>query len=264
MKTDSLFYQFFKSFPEAFFQLINERKRTDYQFASVEIKDTRFILDGIFTPVNHKETLYFTEFQFQRKAIYPRFFAEIFLYLYRHKIESDWKAVIIFPSKKTDIGPGKPYKHFLITNKIKIIYLDELPKRILKKFPLNILKLIISDKEEFKVSVKNLITSIESKVTKKEEKDKINELILKIIFSKLPELTLEEIDKMLIAKTLDIKKSRAARQLIREGMSKGKTKGRLEGRLEIARAMVKKGMRKEEITELTGLTEKEVIKLTTD
>ena len=122
------------------------------------------------------------------------------------------------------------------------------------------MKLIISDKEEFKVSVKNLITSIESKVTKKEEKDRINELILKIIFSKLPELTLEEIDKMLIAKTSDIKKSRAARQLIREGMTKGKTKGRLE----IARAMVKKGMRKEEITELTGLTEKDIIKLKTD
>ena len=48
MKTDSIFYQLFKVYPETLFELINQPTSLSklYDFSSEEIKQTSFRLDG--------------------------------------------------------------------------------------------------------------------------------------------------------------------------------------------------------------------------
>lgn len=67
MKTDSLFYRLFKEFPGIFFELIGASPETavNYQFTSVEVKQTAFRIDGVFLPEQGSENpIYFAEVQF--------------------------------------------------------------------------------------------------------------------------------------------------------------------------------------------------------
>ena len=86
VKTDSIFYQLFLTYPALFFELIGQPPElaTAYEFKSVELKQTAFRIDGVFLPSSTTSTrpVYFGEVQFQRDPLlYHRFFAEIFLYL---------------------------------------------------------------------------------------------------------------------------------------------------------------------------------------
>ncbi|HRD50855.1 MAG TPA: DUF2887 domain-containing protein [Candidatus Contendobacter sp.] len=97
MKTDSVFYRLFQRLPELVFELAGwpAPDLTGYQFRSEEIKQTAFRLDGILVPPAEAfdRPLVFVEVQFQPDALfYRRFFAEIFLYLYRQPPAQPWWA----------------------------------------------------------------------------------------------------------------------------------------------------------------------------
>ncbi len=68
MKTDTIFYQLFQTFPAAFFELIEQPDlaNSGYQFTSTEIKQLAFRLDGLFLPREDSidEPIYFAEVQF--------------------------------------------------------------------------------------------------------------------------------------------------------------------------------------------------------
>lgn len=94
MKTDTIFYQLFESFPSCFFELIGQSSSTAeaYKFTSVEIKQLAFRIDGLFLPNEDDLTspIYFVEVQFQPDArFYHRFFGEIFLYLSKYERSND-------------------------------------------------------------------------------------------------------------------------------------------------------------------------------
>ncbi len=52
MKTDSLFYRLFHTFPRLLFELVGHAPEhaAAYRFTSVELKQTAFRLDGVFLP----------------------------------------------------------------------------------------------------------------------------------------------------------------------------------------------------------------------
>ena len=100
MKTDSIFYRLFQTFPESFFDLLNLPPETvnHYQFSSLEVKQLAFRLDGVFLPDNLNEPIYFVEVQFQKdERFYSRFFSEIFLYFHQSESNNNWQGVIIYP-----------------------------------------------------------------------------------------------------------------------------------------------------------------------
>ena len=73
-----------------------------YRFQSVELKQTAFRLDGVFTPPANSPTapLFFVEVQFQPDPkFYHRFFSEIFLYLHQVTPPNPWHAVVIYPTR---------------------------------------------------------------------------------------------------------------------------------------------------------------------
>jgi predicted transposase/invertase (TIGR01784 family) len=83
LKTDSIFYHIFQSFPSTFFELINQPPSLAeaYQFSSQEVKQLAFRIDGVFLPKTEELPIYFAEVQFQPdKRFYSRLFTEIFNY----------------------------------------------------------------------------------------------------------------------------------------------------------------------------------------
>jgi predicted transposase/invertase (TIGR01784 family) len=129
VKSDKIFYQIFKDLPEGFFELIGrapEEARL-YRFMSVELKETAFRIDGVFIPRRKTATTRFVEAQFQRdRRFYRRFFAEIFLYLHQYDVH-DWQATVIYPSRSVE-HEIDAYRELLNTNRVRRVYLDELPK----------------------------------------------------------------------------------------------------------------------------------------
>ncbi|MCJ2543825.1 Rpn family recombination-promoting nuclease/putative transposase [Thermostichus vulcanus] len=63
MRTDSIFYQLFQSFPSLLFELLglDPGLGSQYRFASQEIKETAFRLDGIFLPSQREIPLYLVD-----------------------------------------------------------------------------------------------------------------------------------------------------------------------------------------------------------
>ncbi|MCA2976274.1 MAG: DUF2887 domain-containing protein, partial [Microcystis sp. M110S1] len=67
MKTDTIFYRLFQTFPGLLFELIDfpGELANFYRFSSVEVKQLSFRIDGVFLPEREDLPIYFTEVQFQ-------------------------------------------------------------------------------------------------------------------------------------------------------------------------------------------------------
>jgi predicted transposase YdaD len=131
VKTDILFAEIFKEFPSIFFEFIGkpETNVNTYSFASPEIKQRAFRLDGLFTPSSDfpDEPLYFVEIQFYKdEEFYDRLFNSIFLYFSQYKPNNpNWYAIVFYAkrSQETPI-PGR-YKA-LVEPHLRCFYLDEI------------------------------------------------------------------------------------------------------------------------------------------
>ncbi|MBD2167399.1 DUF2887 domain-containing protein [Calothrix membranacea FACHB-236] len=132
MRRDSIFYKLFKQFPGLLFELVDSppQDAVNYQFESVEVKETAFRIDGVFLPPDNSasKVVFFAEVQFQKdEDLYHRFFSELFLFLYRHSIRYDgWFGVIIFPSRSLEPANSTIHRALLESNQVRRVYLDEL------------------------------------------------------------------------------------------------------------------------------------------
>ncbi len=117
VKTDSIFYRLFQTFPESFFDLLNLPPETvnHYQFSSLEVKQLAFRLDGVFIPDNLNDPIYFVEVQFQKdERFYSRFFSEIFLYFHQSEFKPEiGKGWSFIPIGKLKIVPNLVIKNSL-------------------------------------------------------------------------------------------------------------------------------------------------------
>ncbi len=217
MKTDTLFYQIFQTFPQLVFQLLDRPVVPCYAFTSVEVKEKSFRFDGIFMPPIDRPTepIYFIEVQFQPNAnFYRAFLSEIFLYLNQQQVNLDWIAVGIFPNRKIDISNLTAVQEEMIaTGRIVRIYLDEINDR--SSVEMQMLNLITCPPEEA-VRVVNEIRSIATTKV-------ILEFIETILVYKFPKLSRKEIERMFALD--DLRKTRVYQETLEEGIQLGKQEG---------------------------------------
>jgi len=135
MKTDTIFYEIFKEFPNIFFELIGkpEIDPHTYQFQAPEIKQLAFRLDGVFCPLPEftNQPLYFVEIQFYNDPrFYERLFTSIFLYFSQYQPpHRDWYAIVIYKRRRRrHRNTIHPRYRSLVEPHLRLIYLDELKK----------------------------------------------------------------------------------------------------------------------------------------
>ncbi|MBW4621500.1 MAG: Rpn family recombination-promoting nuclease/putative transposase [Cyanosarcina radialis HA8281-LM2] len=149
MQTDSLFYEIFQTDPSLVFELIGQpsARNVTYSFASQEIKQTSFRIDGILVPPLYATDLpiVFVEVQGYRdtkNVLYSSLFGQIFLYLHDYQPVNDWQAVLIFTKRSLDPGLPHQYRVFASSPQFHRIYLDELDRATDLSLGLSLLQLI--------------------------------------------------------------------------------------------------------------------------
>lgn len=171
MGRDSLFYQLFAQLPQTSFDLLGLDSSEGYRFGSIELKETSFRVDGVFSPPDPSGVVYFCEVQFQRdNTFYRRFFAEIFLYLrLKRDTFSDWQAVVIYPDPHTEQADITPYVPLVNSDRLRRVYLNERPSP--EELPLSLgpMKLMTLSKAEMPKAAKFLAQSTQDKVVQKRE-----------------------------------------------------------------------------------------------
>jgi predicted transposase/invertase (TIGR01784 family) len=249
MKTDSFINHFFREFPGVFFTLIgeDEKKARKYKFTSVEVKEQAFRFDGVFLPKTKDDDIYFVEAQFKKeKDFYPRFFGESFVYLRQNQPKNNWRAVVLFPTKAADPGIHPHYQEFFESGRLLRLYLIELPKEQLEKFPLNLFRIILNSKQNAVFTVKSIVRQLPSQISTRKKQEAIIQMLVNLLMNKLPELSVKEIMKMVEPILSDIKKSRAYQEIAHERAT------------EIARSMLQEEMSLDLIAKVTGLSKKEI------
>lgn len=261
MRTDSLFYLIFQTQPSILFELLGDAdsRASTYSFASQEVKQTSFRIDGIFVPPIHATDLpiFFVEIQGYKdtkKVLYSSFFSQIFLYLHDYQPVNDWRGILIFTKRNLDPGLPRQYQDFADSQRFQRIYLDQLNQDELS-IGLSLLQLIGLQAKVAPEKARQLISRVQNEPNQVLESRKILELIETICVYKFPELNRQEIESMLGLS--ELKQTKVYQEALEEGREAGREEGRLEGELRGKLAAVplllEAGMSIEQIAQKLGI-----------
>ncbi|MCE2904249.1 MAG: DUF2887 domain-containing protein [Anabaena sp. CoA2_C59] len=231
MKTDKLFYRIFLNQPGLLAELLpGIPPDCQFDYSAPVIKEQEFRHDGILTPVGNDPNLpiVFLEAQMQPDTdFYGRYFAEIYLYLKQYKIIRPWRGLLILKSRRHDLGSEIPYQ-FQLDNQVQRLYLQDLLHQNPLSPNLALLQLIILPKTKTVQAAQNLLESSKSQPEFRQKLD----LVEAILVNKFPNLSLEEILKMLDLKTADITQTRFYRDVFQLGIQEGRQEGIQKGEQE--------------------------------
>ena len=219
LKTDSLFYYLFQTAPALLFELLGQPAQlaTAYEFRSVELKQTAFRIDGVLLPHSSakEQTVFFVEIQFQGDPyFYHRFFAEIFLFFRQNPQVIKWQAVVLFAKRSIEPTLTETFQMLLDSDRVNRIYLEDLQQIPSDSLGIALVQLIMAEANQAMNQAQTLITQAENKDTSLSTAV-IIELIETIIVYKFPQLSREEIEKMLGLS--EIKKTRVYQEALQEG-----------------------------------------------
>lgn len=258
MKTDSLFYEIFQTDPSLVFDLIGRppERNVTYRFASQEVKQTSFRIDGILVPPTEATDLpiVFVEVQGyrdSRNVLYSSFFSQIFLYLHDYQPLNDWYAVLIFIKRSLDPGLPRHYRIFEGSSQFQRIYLDELNEATDLSLGLSLLQLIGLEGDVVPERGRKLISRTYQEIREVEDRQKFIELIETVFVYKFPSLSREDIETMLGLS--ELKQTRVYQEALEEGREEGRQEGRqegeLRGKLAAVPLLLKAGLTAEQIAE---------------
>ena len=257
MKTDALFYRFFKEFPDCFFELVGRpAKDADrYRFDAIELKDTAVRIDGVYLPPepNDREPVYFVEYQNRRsERTYSNLLLKISLYLEKVNPHQNWQGVVIYPDRSVEQENLYPYRGLLESEQMTRIYLADLPEPPPGNFGFNVLRLIGATPDEAVRQAQNIIPQVRKSKEIVERAQGLIELIETIVLYKFPKLSRKELEKML--EVNDFRETKVYQEALAEGMEKGIEKGTEQTKGYIARRMLSQKVPVEKIAETTGLS----------
>jgi predicted transposase/invertase (TIGR01784 family) len=256
VKTDTIFYRLFQSFPSIFFELINlpPEAANIYQFSSVEVKQLSFRIDGVFLPTidTPEQPIYFVEVQFQsERKFYSRFFTEIFLYLDKTELSNNWRGVVVYPSRSIDTGETDRYIELLSSQRVRRIYLDELSSISQQSIGIETVKLVIEPEESTGTKARELISFARQEINDDITRRELLQLIETIIVYKFPQKSREEIEQMLGLS--ELKQTRVYQEAKQEGLQEGLKEGRLQSKIEAIPRLLALKLSLEQIAEALDL-----------
>lgn len=218
MKTDSIFYRIFQSYPSAFFELIGrpDRALMGYQFRSVEVKQLAFRIDGIFDNNSVSDPIYFAEVQFQKDdRFFQRTISEIMLYIGQMEVNRSWQFVPVFANPA--IEPELPRAYELLKPNIQAVYLNELEQLSQPPLGVQIVDLVVCKAAKAQDKVRKLIPIAQS-IKDIGLREGMIDLIETILIYKFEKLSRREIEIMFGLS--ELKKTRVYQEGIEEGGSR--------------------------------------------
>ncbi|MGB7414329.1 MAG: Rpn family recombination-promoting nuclease/putative transposase [Thermosynechococcaceae cyanobacterium] len=256
MKRDAIYYQIFKQFPSLLFTLLEQppEQARDYRFESIEVKEPRFRIDGVFLPPEDAspKVIYFSEIQFQKdEELYDRFFAESLLYLYRNpSIYDDWYGVVIYPSRKLEPKNTTIHRSLLNGPQVTRIYLDELGEPENQPVGIQLMQLTTVPESQMATKARQLMERVQEEESPLLPRQDIIEVLTTIAVYKFADLSREEVEAML---GVNLEETRVYREAKAEGEQIGEERGEQKGKLATVPLLLKAGLTVEQIAEQLGL-----------
>jgi predicted transposase/invertase (TIGR01784 family) len=236
MKTDAWFYRLFQALPGLVFELagLDDRDGRRYRFRSEEVKQTAFRLDGVLEPpeTDPDGPVVFVEVQMQAdEAFYGRWFAEIFLYLYRMAPVRPWRAVVIHPSRPVERLDERRYGSVVRLPEVRRVYLEDWADVPADTVGLRLVQLLVSEATEAPARARQLLRE-PAKDGPTLPASVLLDLVETILVYKLPTMSREEVRRMLELHDVDLKQTRFYQEVFAEGRTEGWTEGEAKGRTE--------------------------------
>ncbi|MEM9544033.1 MAG: Rpn family recombination-promoting nuclease/putative transposase [Cyanobacteria bacterium P01_E01_bin.42] len=264
MKTDSIFYQLFQTFPTLLFELIGEtaKRGNEYQFLSQEVKELSRRFDGLFLPPSDSQDdpIYFVEVQIQSKEdFYWRFFAEIFVYLGQYQPQQDWRAIALFSNRKVDPGLPRAHRGLKQSKQLQVLYLDEIKEKENSSLGLEIVRLMVRKEKEVRDAIaptQQLMERTRSSLENRALQQKVLELIETVLVYKFTALSRQELEAMFGLE--ELKQTRYFQEVGAEFEQRGKQRGIKLGKLESISGFLALGLTVEQIATALKLDIEEV------
>jgi predicted transposase/invertase (TIGR01784 family) len=260
MKTDSIFYRLFQEILSIFFELIGNSPQLAelYQFSSVEVKQTALRIDGVFLPdQNTDNPIYFLEVQFQLDTdLYHRLFSEIFLYIRQNKPKNNWNAVVIYPTRSIDTQDIQHYQEFFTSQRVRVIYLDELAETTSLPIGIATIKLIIANPDNSITQARELITRTKQEIDSQLQQQQVLQIIETILIYKFPRMNREEIEAMFGLS--ELKQTRFYQEAKEEGKEEGIEVGKRKAKLDAVPGLIGLGLTREQIAQVLNLSLAEI------
>jgi predicted transposase/invertase (TIGR01784 family) len=214
MRRDTIFHKIFQQSPTLLFDLLPSApaNAASYTFASVEVKETAFRMDGVFRPPSADGLVYFCEVQFQPdEVLFERLFSEVGIFIYRYRETFfDWRAVIIYPSRSLEQSRSEVLSEMLDSRRIMRVYLDELGAIDDLPASLSLMVLTTFEGEAAIDGARGLIDRVGSGMDGRA----IIDLVTTIMVYKFNSLTRDEVDAML---GIELTETRVYQDAKREG-----------------------------------------------
>ncbi len=229
MKTDNLFYELFRLQPRSLLELAKLDLQGRYEFESVTLKSTEKRLDGLFRRVDGTGPNLFLEVQgYDDPAIYWRLLREISTWYEQGGNSQPFVAIVLFLEPKYD--PGRP--DWIASERLLVLNLESSLKALCHQASrLTVLKPLVTPKRQILKQASRWQAELQSLQLPKKQERQLIELLEYAILQRLPNLTLEEIERMLHLTPLE--QTVAVRQLmaksLQQGLDQGLTKGVKQG-----------------------------------
>ena len=151
--------------PRCLFEILGEpaEKGDNYEFTSVEVKQTAFRIDGVFLPKSDatENTVIFVEFQSQRdEAFYERFASEIFLYLKLNRNFDNWRAIAVYPRQNIEQSNYECHRFIVESKHFERLYLEDFLGQPSDVIGIQLMQLIVSPKKETPQYLKGLVSQL--------------------------------------------------------------------------------------------------------
>jgi len=232
MKTDTVFYQLLSRWPALVFELAGWLPPpVEYRFMAPEVKELALRFDGVLLPPDHRLDLWtiFVEVQFQLdRLFYGRWFAEIFTYLYQHKEQREWRAVVIFPSRTVDPEPSPAYRALLESGWVQRVYLEDFKDQPAGSTAMQLVQVVIAEPNKAATQARNLLLEQQRQVDPAEFRNLLD-LVERILAYKLSGKSPEEIQAMLHIPDIELEETRFYKDVFARGEVKGQVEGETKG-----------------------------------
>ncbi|MFN9619184.1 MAG: DUF2887 domain-containing protein, partial [Synechococcaceae cyanobacterium] len=238
MNTDRWFYGVFQSAPDLIrwlagpndCSLADQPVPTDldrqYRFSAPELKAGSHRLDGVLWPLASDAgtpELPVVLLEVQMRAdpgFHPRLAAQTFRFLQLHPAVEHWRAVVITPHQRLNLGPVTPLRGFLKT--VHWVSLDELAQVQSLDAAIDLLTLPVRSEPELGERCRRILTS----------RRDLEPVVFSMLFERFPKLSREEILMIVGLPLQELRHTRAVQEILEEGRLEGRQEGRREGRQE--------------------------------
>ena len=228
MKTDKLFYRIFISQPSLIAELLpGVPADCEFDYSAPVVKEVEVRLDGLLSPLTDDLSvpLVFLEAQMQNDSdFYGRFFAGIFVYLRQYNVNRPWRGLLILQRRSQDLGLEAPYQ-LQLEVQVERLYLEDLLPVVGLSPNLAILRLLILPDLEVSAAAQDILHNTPTEAEFQRRLD----LVEAILVNKFPQLSVEEVRKMLNLREANFTQTRFYQEVLEKGLQEGIQQGLQEG-----------------------------------